>query len=342
MSAEIITKAPPLPCNEHQHGDEQYGTLPPLYVVTVVSNPQRFNTRYHLYRQFANMVEKAGGILYTVELAFANRPFAVTDENNPRHLRYRTDVELWHKENLINLGIEHLPDGWQYVAWVDADITFTNPNWVNETLQQLQHYQFVQMFTHAIDQGPLYQPIQTHRGFVYGWQLDPSINPDPGSSYGRKAGGPTGSLYHPGFAWAARKSSLDMIGGLYESAILGSGDTYMARGLVGKVEGAFGEVGKIVTAGYNEHVKTWQSRAHRIVQKNVGYVESTIMHYWHGKKKDRGYFDRNKILADSKYDPEFDLIRDTRGVLRLGRNNIVLRDGLRKYFRNRNEDSIDL
>jgi hypothetical protein len=44
-----------------------------------------------------------------VELAFGNRPFEVTDPDNPRHVQVRSGHELWHKENLVNLGVARLP-----------------------------------------------------------------------------------------------------------------------------------------------------------------------------------------------------------------------------------------
>ncbi len=52
-------------------------------MVTVVSNPLRYYARYKLYQAFAKMVEEAGGILYTVELALRDRHFEVTDPQNP-------------------------------------------------------------------------------------------------------------------------------------------------------------------------------------------------------------------------------------------------------------------
>jgi hypothetical protein len=112
--------------------------------------------------------------------------------------------------------------------------------------------------------------------------------------------------------------------------------------MIGKVEGALGEAKVGLTSAYNNSIRVWQERASRVLQKNIGYVDTTILHHWHGKKKDRQYFDRNKVMIESKFDPEIDLIRDTRGVLRFGSNNLKLRDGLRAYFRQRNEDSIDM
>lgn len=333
---------PPLPPAEVQHGNDR--TLPPLYVVTCISNPERSNVRYQLWHEFAHRVEAQGGLLYTVELQLGDRPFALTDEHHHRHVQFRSQHELWHKENLLNLGIQRLPDDWQYVAWIDSDVSFTNPHWVNETLQQLQHFGVVQMFTHAIDQGPNYEPLQSHRGFVYGWRQEPGVDPDPGTAYGNPSSGVAspGSRFHPGFAWAARRDVLDQLGGLYEMAVMGSADTYMARGMAGYIEGALGEAAQGLTDAYNYSIMAWQERAHRVLQGNVGYVDSLLLHYWHGKKKDRRYFDRNKVMIAARFDPHVDLIHDTRGVLALAGNKPALRDGLRSYFRLRNEDSIDL
>lgn len=52
----------------------------------------------------------------------------------------RSFDELWHKENLINIGIASPPADWQYVAWIDADVSFSNPCWAVETVQQLHHH----------------------------------------------------------------------------------------------------------------------------------------------------------------------------------------------------------
>ena len=99
-----------------------------LDVVAVVSNPCRYRSRYDLYRAFERHMHASGVRLTTVELAFGERPWEVTEPDNPRHVRLRTAYELWHKENLINLGVQHLPRDWKYVAWIDADVSFARPD----------------------------------------------------------------------------------------------------------------------------------------------------------------------------------------------------------------------
>ena len=41
-----------------------------------------------------------------------------------KHMQLHVEHPIWIKENLINLAIQQLPEDWQYVAWIDADIIF--------------------------------------------------------------------------------------------------------------------------------------------------------------------------------------------------------------------------
>lgn len=297
----------------------------PLYVVCTVFNPVRFVKRWKLYEDFARHAAAAGAVLYTAEIAYGERDFVLTDRDNPRHLQLCTRHELWLKENALNLLIQRLPIDWQYVAWIDPDISFARGDWANETLHQLQHYDVVQMFSHAIDLTNEYEPIYTHKGFVYAVQngLIPITKP----AY--EAG-------HPGYAWAATRRAVDTVGGLIDTAILGAADRHMAMGL-------FGEVGRSyprgMSAGYKASLRKWQTRAAALKQ-NVGYMPGSILHYWHGPKANRRYRERWEILTKRGYDPDLDLARDAQGLWQLTDRLPTLRDDIRSYFRQRNEDQV--
>lgn len=298
-----------------------------LYVVTCVSNPVRYHSRYALYQDFAKRIDDTDAVLYTVEMAFGDRPFVVTGSANSQHIQLRSKTELWHKENMINLGIQRLPIDWEYVAWVDADITFTRPDWVEETLQQLQHYDMVQMFSHATDLSPEFEPMATHTGFVHNWYQ--GINDfgkyDKYSMYG-----------HPGYAWAATRQALDAVGGLMDSAILGAADNHMAHGLIGEMARTHHPD---VPGSYKRYILEWQDKALKHIKGNIGYVPGTINHFWHGAKVDRKYHDRWKIIIKHNYTPRKDTYHDSQGLLQLSGDKPKLRDDLRKYFRARFEDS---
>lgn len=310
-----------------------------FYVITMVSNPVRYKSRYNLYKKFEAEMALAGAKLITVELAFGARPFEITQPGNPWHLQLRTEEELWHKENALNVGIEYLSQiapGWQQVGWIDADIQFVRKDWMVETVHQLQHYQFVQMWQNAIDLGPDGQALQTHYSFMYQYLRGaPYCYKGPASQYYE--------MWHPGYAWAANRQAIDFVGQLIDSAILGAGDNHMAHALIGKLDGT---LAKGLHPNYIKKLELWQDQAERYVRRDVGYVPGTLLHGWHGKKKDRKYHDRWKILVENQYDPYRDLKTDVQGLHQLvdhgDLRSIKFRDDLRRYFRCRHEDSIDL
>lgn len=100
-----------------------------------------------------------------------------------------------------------------------------------------------------------------------------------------------------------------------------------------------------ISDGYKQAVLEWQRIALHEIRRNVGFVPGLITHYWHGDKKHRKYVERWDVLKETQFDPLKDLIRDNQGLYRLnmtyGRRSERLRDKLRQYFRQRNEDSID-
>ena len=312
--------------SRYHQGDNHL--LDDFYVISVISNPVRFESRYDLYMNFKKEMEEAGVKLFTVELQQGDRSFQITESENPMHLQLRTYEELWFKESMINLALSRLPKGWKYCAWIDADISFTNKNWAIETVQQLQHYHIVQLFSHAIDLGPNGELVQTHNGFVWSYQS--------GKPWGRGKGY---SHFHPGYGWAATREALDLVGGLIDKSILGAGDHHMACALIGKAEDSFP---KGIESAYAKYILKWQARAERHLKRDIGYVNGTIYHHWHGKKKDRRYVDRWEILINNSFKPEDDLYRDTQGLYILSDSNIKLRDDIRQYFRSRLEDSQDL
>ena len=269
-----------------------------LYVIAVVSNPVGYASRYQLYREFEQrMLATPGVTLITVEQQINDRPFAITDSNNPNHLQLMGDDRhfLWIKEGLINAGIRHLtkihPD-WKYMAWVDADIIFTKPTWVQDTVAALKTYDIVQPWSHAIDLAadgsPVNAPVQKSFGSIHA--ADPQKTPR-NISYG---------IYgHPGYAWAMTREAAETLDGVLDWGILGSGDVYMAYAFVGDITKAW----KVSTSpGHDLKALEYQAKVDKLT-KGFGYISGTICHYWHGSKATRYYVERREILISEKFDP---------------------------------------
>lgn len=316
-----------------------------FYVVSVMTNPERYKQRTKLFREFMQRMQNYKVNHVVVECVQGCRPFEVTDATNPLHFQLTTNSVLWMKENLVNYALARLPSNWKYVAWIDGDVDFVNPDWVEDTLHELQHAPVVQLFEHAIDLGPDHEIIGKWESFgscfVKGKPFKGSKKEwdREDECYYGQYGDSKGTYWHSGYAWAARREALDGFGGLLDFAIAGAGDHHMACSIVGK---ASHSVPKNVHPNYIKLLKEWETRALRTAHKHMGFVKGTLVHYWHGKKRDRQYRGRWDILIKNQFDPTRELHKDTHGLWVLHPSNIQLRNDLRHYFQSRNEDSIDI
>lgn len=294
-----------------------------LDVIAVISNPHRYKRRYQLFEEFCVRMKREPKVrLTTVELQQRGMPFQTSAD-----IKLRTDHILWLKECLMNVAVNHLPPDWEYVAWIDADVEFVNKDWVADTINQLQIYSVVQLWSHATDLGPNGEILQVHSSFMYNYMHKTHYNP----CYG--------NYWHPGYAWACRRSAYNNFGGFIEFSILGSADLHMASAFVGRAKST---IPKGLHPNYTKLIEIFEARCEKYIKRNVGYVNGTVLHYFHGDKKNRKYWERWNILRRNDYDPLADIKKDDNQLLQLESDKIQLRDDLREYFRGRNEDSIDM
>ncbi len=303
----------------------------------MISNPVRFNSRYELFFPFQDHILKSTPNLWVIEIQTGNRPFVVTDAENPYHMQVRSVEELWHKENALNLVAQKMSimhSDWKYVAWLDADIHFTNADWFQECIHQLQIYEVIQMFETATDLGPTGQAINIHESFMSKYLKNGA--PHPGDLSDEE------EWYlqhgHPGYAWACTRKAWNTMGGLYDRSILGSGDRNIAYSLIGRVEQSYNEA---ISEAYKRDLYDYQTEC-MLLGMDVGCMKGNLIHAYHGPKQLRGYKSRWQILVDNQYDPDRDIKRDAQGLYQLTSRKPRLRDDIRRYFRERDEDSKSL
>jgi len=299
-----------------------------LHVVAVVSNPCNFKIRYKLTNEFMKRMEKEPNvILYVVELAYNNQEFEVTSADNKRHLQVRGKIPLWHKENMINLGVRHLlPKDWKAFAWIDADIAFDNVHWAEDTLKLLNTggKDFLQLFTHCIDMDFDKKMMNTFTSF--GYQYSHNFKKGVGMNY-----------WHPGFAWACNRKAYDKLGGIFEAGILGSGDNIMCHCFINK---AVDSLKTGMSQEYQDFVRDYQEKIQGLT---LGYVSGPVRHYFHGKKENRNYYGREDILIKYQYDPFADISRDELGLIIPTKTfSLSFQRDILTYFKERNEDEMVL
>jgi hypothetical protein len=312
--------------------------------VTPVINAARFRTRWKHYEDFEKHVAESGAILYTIEVAFGDRDFVVTQPGKAGHIQMRTHHELWLKERAINLCVQRLPMDAKYIAWVDADCTFARHDWADETRHQLQHYPIVQMWSQLSDVDPSYEVVNQLRSF-----MDVQISGATKKSadvYGYGAAFGVGQNFgSPGLAWACHRDVWSQIGGLLDICIMGAGDWYFAQTVMGKLEAAISTRNDLTPAfirrmkDYAMHVARAKGQG-RAVMGNCGVMKGLVVHYWHGGRSKRQYNTRGEILSRNGFDPDKDLQPDWQGLYQLTDRSTALRRDIQTYFAQRNEDQL--
>jgi len=300
-----------------------------LHVIMVISNPCNYAIRYKLAKEFIQHMEDNNNvILYVVELVYGNQQYNITDSNNKRHLQLQTDqIPIWHKENMINLGVKKLlPNTWKAFAWIDADLEFDNPNWALDTLKILNGTKdIVQLFTNVFfldDHGDTeilftsfgYQYVKKTKRAYTGYEI---------------------SFWHPGFAWACTRELYEKMGGLYEYAITGDGDYYMENAMLGDYNSVFSEEAS------DDFRKSLQIYENKVVGAKIGYVPGVLRHNYHGSVENRNYAMRAKILTSHNYSPSLHLTKDNNGLL-IPTDDFPsdLKNTILNHFKSKKEDII--
>jgi hypothetical protein len=330
-----------------------------LHVVLVMHNPLRWLKRIEHLHATIKRFEDQGAIVYLVEVAQGDTAFEAADPHNTRHLALRSYQDaVWHKERMIKNAIQHLlPNDFERVMWADADISFARPDIIQETLHALERFHFVQPFSHAVDLGPNHEPLYWTPSFLWQWMKEGALMNEGqwriDSYYDAKGGlnqwrpdHSTGDwkIVHPGLALATSHEALDLVGGIFDKSIFGSGDYIMLCALTGRVQMALPAKSN---SNFAKECYTWQARAEEYILRDVGAVPGTVLHFWHGRKADRRYADRPGIMLEQlNFDPSTDIKEDANGLFQLTTHDNdrsrKIRDTLRAFGTARNEDSIDV
>ena len=296
-----------------------------LHVIAVISNPCLYARRYILMKEFIKRFEEEepDTILYVVELIYGRQQFIVTDKQNPRHLQLHSVVPIWHKEGMINIGVNKLlPKNWKAFAWIDSDLEFESHSWAIDTLKILNgNYDIVQLFSHCVDMDSNKNTMSVFNSAGYQYTKQ------------NKYCGKGPDFWHPGYAWACTRNAYDKMGALYDKAILGSGDNIMCFCLL---QNGLKAITTKSSEGYKQTVVQFQEKVKNF---RFGYVPGVIRHHFHGSKQNRRYTKRWEILVKHNYNPKIDISYDRNGLIVPTHScPFGMLADIYRYFEERNED----
>lgn len=305
-----------------------------LYVILPYFNYCSYARRKQLFLEFVARYSAMPGVaLIVVEAARQGKAFELP---NPipgvrAHFRVITHDPLWLKENLINIGVSRLPREWRYMAWIDADITFLNERWAEDTRNILaaNPNMVLQMFQTSANMGPEGEILKIDKSFAFQY-----LN---GTQAPSVAANSKYTDWHPGYAWACSHTAYVAMGGLIDWAILGSADRHMALAIIGS---ALGSCPGQMTDDYRSRLSEFQARC-KSANLKIGVLKGSILHHWHGRMCDRKYRERWNILVTHAYDPTQDLVRSHRcGLLQFTEKGRRMVPDLDAYFLGRQEDNM--
>lgn len=307
-----------------------YEQAPGFWVITTYFNPCRYKSRRQNYDIFASSLRTAGIPLLTVECAFGDDDFELPETLDT--VRVRSKSVMWQKERLLNLAASWLPASCTGVGWLDCDILFMNARWAVDTMRLLKQHAVVQLFQTA---------VRLEQGNIYGAQ------PDRVESFGAVAPNRLHLLScgrydqhgHTGYGWAMRREIFDAVG-LYEHAIYGSADHFMAHAIYGDMDG-FCIHNVLAKSPYQyQCLKEWSEKFHTLVAGSFTAVPGEIVHLWHGELSNRRYFQRMLEVNALGFNPYTDVVSLPGKPLEWHpqMNNKGLRDYFVEYFKIRRED----
>ncbi len=311
-----------------------------LLAITSYYNPFRGKLRKKNYDIFRNFL---GIELMTVEWSREGN-FELCEEDADYLIQISGGDILWQKERLLNIGLQRAKElGFSKLAFLDCDIVFSEPSWFENVDAALDNFSIVQCYSDAHYLPPLsnteisreklfsINPEYTFASFVKGFLQNNRSMLVQNDSYEKQA--IPSICGNPGLAIAVR---IDKIFNWkhYEANIVGGGDSLFMAAVSDCMEELF--TYRSYTPAHKEHILKWQTE--RIpMNARISYVNSPILHLWHGRIEERGYNDRWRILSDCSYVPERDLKLNGSGALTFTNAENLLSQRVVEYLLSRRD-----
>lgn len=269
----------------------KYKTHSEAVIIACYFNPQNNPYRLKAFNIFYESIKHLNHRI--VECVIGDTKPQLEESENIS--RITTPNLLWHKESILNMIVKNLPAKYKYVFWVDADVIFTNNNWLVDSVKSLQENNICQPFEYCIhlkkDQTEPHfdvtheyehvnNPRTRHPEMWRSFCANDTIGISSDENYDKHG--------HVGFAWGARREVLDSVP-LYDRALIGGGDHIIAHAAAGHINHSC--IMKSFTEDIDA-VNDWSRKFHNVVKGKIGYAKGDLYHIWHGDLENRQYLKR--------------------------------------------------
>ena len=265
-----------------------------LAIVACHFNPSGYLAPKENLDKFLRSLDAHGLIEHTflgVCLFGDQSPFIYSDK--PNVSLFRSDSILWQKEALLNAVVASLPAKYTKVAILDADLILPE-GWYEQTSKALDVFEIIQPWSRVT--------ILDGEGESSACMASVGA----GVCRGDTARVNKWGCYHPGYAWAMRRSFFTKGPGLYEYGILGLSDGLLA---LAATAGPIGMANHPQIVPLSEKARSeameWAGKVFEWQKGRLGSIRADITALYHGEHKDRRYMQILELLND--FDPASDL-----------------------------------
>jgi len=236
------------------------------------------------------------------------------------HQKYNTTQKIWIKENLINLAVTaQLPSDWQFMCWIDCDVQFLYPNWVDASIRLLKNYDAIQMFDYVFHWNEKQDNFyNAHIGYINSLTNKIDVN----------------GLKHCGMAWGMKRSLYERVGGLWENNVIGSGDTLIGKSITQQFldkDIINGQLNYIYSPEYLEQITKYYKL---FSGTKYSYLKNPILSGWHGSWDSKKYVDRHKILKKYDFNANF-INKNNNGIVNINNKYTDLVGDIHEYMETR-------
>ncbi|MFH7000939.1 hypothetical protein [Flavobacterium bizetiae] len=260
---------------------DKYNMHPEAIIISCFFNPQNSPYRIKAFEIFYDSIKHLDHSI--IECVIGNTKPQLEENDNIK--RIYTENLLWHKETLLNKIIAELPAKYKYVFWLDADVIFTNKNWIVDGVKQLKTNTIIQPFEYCVflDKDQIKPSFSMDK--IKDSYLPNSINTNVWRSFSANyvetelwKNANFGKHGHVGFAWGAQREILQTVP-LFDKALIGGADYIIAYAASGRsIE--------------DDNLKKWSNDFYNVTEGKIGFVEGYLYHIWHGDIEKRQYTKR--------------------------------------------------
>jgi hypothetical protein len=290
-------------------------------VLMAFYNPVPFKRILKNIRYITSCMEAVGIPVFVAECVFPGRRPQLPKADLVVH----SSSYMFYKEQLLNLLEPKVPEQYTKLVFLDGDILFDAPDWLNQISVKLNHVDILQPFQEACWLTPDNTRIRNKK-LSYAHAIVNGLTGQAGETH----------LYHPGFAWAMRRDIFRRLGGFYARSIVGNGDMmFTFNFFTDSIPASFKRdhsVSDVITDG-------WLSYHAQFVRvgPSLGVLGIKALHLFHGLTENRQYRTRYRDVGEhlkGTWDEIVTMNPDGLTEFRDPRAS----EAVLRYFKGRNED----